>query len=299
MVCTETWEEAEALVRGGVDSRRLVVAPASQPQRDAALQSARAGMAAGRGPLPPAPHSFDLRCLVLLPTYNERANIAAIVGDVLAYLDADVLVIDDASPDGTGEIAQRVAGQQPRVRVLHRPRKMGLGTAYLAGFRQAIEGGYARVFEMDADFSHPPWDLPRLAFASLHADLVIGSRYVKGGSTLGWDLRRRLLSRGANLYARALLALPLRDTTAGFRCYRVDALARLELSKVAAEGYAFQIEMAYRMARAGFRVAEIPIHFSDRAAGKSKMDGKVAREAIRLVPALRWKVRRGEVSPGR
>ncbi len=290
LVWSPDWDDAEARVQRGVDSARIVVAPAAA--RDAALRRAREGIAAGRGPLPLAPHSLGRRGLVVMPTYNERSNLEPLVRDALAYLDADVLVVDDASPDGTGEVADRLAAADARVRVLHRSRKLGLGTAYIAGFRAAIAAGYDLVFEMDADFSHPPWDLPRLAAASAHADLVIGSRYVPGGSTLGWSLRRRLLSRGANLYARTLLGLAVRDTTAGFRCYDVRKLAQLDLAAVAAEGYAFQVEMAFRMARMGFSIAEIPIHFTDRAVGQSKMDARIAREAIWLVPALRRRVRR-------
>src|SRR5690606_17151817 len=166
------------------------------------------------------------------------------------------------------------------------------GTAYLAAFHFAEEHGYGRVFQMDADFSHPPWDLPLLAFASRTADLVVGSRYVRGGSTVGWDFRRRLLSRGANLYARTLLRLPVRDTTAGFRAFDVARLRDLDLARVAGQGYVFQIEMAYRCARAGFRIAEVPIHFTGRRLGASKMDSRIAREAMLLVPKLARTVRR-------
>ena len=280
---------AEAAVRGGIDSSRIVVVGGQDEA--AALAAAREGIAAGRGPVPTRPHGFGLRNLVVLPTYNERENVATIVRDILAYLQTDVLVVDDGSPDGTGEIVEGLAAEDPRVQVLHRQGKQGLGTAYLAGFARAVEQGYERVFEMDADFSHPPWDLPRLCAASREADLVLGSRYVKGGSTEGWDLKRRLLSRGANLYARLSLWAPLRDMTGGFRCYDVGALSRLDLSQVSAQGYAFQIEMAYRFCRAGYRVVEIPIHFVDRRVGASKMDGKIAREALVLVPQLRFRVR--------
>jgi len=162
----------------------------------------------------------------------------------------------------------------------------------LAGFQFAKTRGYERVCEMDADFSHAPWDLPRLVHASSDAELVIGSRYVKGGCTIGWDWKRRLLSRGANLYTRLILASGIRDNTAGFRCFHATALQQLDLAAVSAQGYAFQIEMAFRIVRAGFRVREIPIHFVDRAVGKSKMDGKIAREALLLVPSLRRRVPR-------
>lgn len=293
LVVVADFAAAEAAVRGGTDSRRLVVLGGQD--EGAALAAARAGLLAGRGPLPVRPHSIGRRCLVVIPTYNERDNVEPITRAILDYLETDVLIVDDGSPDGTGRIADRLAEADGRIRVLHRDRRQGLGTAYLAGFARAAERGYERVFEMDADFSHPPWDLPRLAEASLGADLVIGSRYVPGGDTEGWDLKRRLLSRGANLYARACLTSRVRDLTAGFRCYDVGCLRRLDLSQVAAQGYAFQIEMAYRMVVAGFRVREVPIHFVDRRVGASKMDGRIAREAVLLVPRLRFRVRRGNV----
>jgi len=283
------YQRADALVRSGVDSSCLVIAQPSE--QETALERARLGVDGQRGPLPLRPHDSGFRCLLVLPTYDERENLEAIQSDISAYLDTDILIVDDGSPDGTGEIADRLAADNLRVHVIHRAGKQGLGTAYLRGFDFAIEHGYERVFEMDADFSHPPWDLPRLVEATRDAELAIGSRYVAGGSTIGWDLRRRLLSRGANFYARTILGLRVRDVTAGFRCYDVAALSQLDLQGVGAEGYAFQIEMAYRMAKAGFEIAEIPIHFTDRRVGMSKMDGKVAREAILLVPALRWRVR--------
>jgi dolichol-phosphate mannosyltransferase len=236
------------------------------------------------------PHTPPWRTLVVVPTYNEKDNLEPLLRAIHAFVDVDVLVVDDGSPDGTGEIADRLAAADRRVHVLHRQGKQGLGTAYIAGFRFAIERGYERVCEMDADFSHAPWDLPRLVFASHDAELVIGSRYVRGGCTVGWDWKRRALSRGANLYTRAVLASGIRDNTAGFRCFHVRALQALDLSAVAAQGYAFQIEMAFRMVRAGFTVKEIPIHFVDRAVGKSKMDGRIAREALLLVPKLRGRV---------
>jgi len=285
-----SYEAGEAMVRSGTDSSSLVVLAGQD--RAAAEAAAAAGLRAGRGPLRVTPFDCGRRCLIVMPTYNERDNLERILADVLAYLRTDVLVVDDGSPDGTGAIADRLAAREPRVRVLHRSGKQGLGTAYIAGFRTAITDGYDLVFEMDADFSHPPWDLPRLAAAAVNAELVIGSRYVAGGSTLGWDLKRRLLSRGANFYARTVLGLRTRDLTAGFRCYHVLALAALDLAAVAAQGYAFQIEMAFRMARAGFRIVEVPIHFTDRRVGQSKMDARIAREALVLVPRLRRRVPR-------
>jgi dolichol-phosphate mannosyltransferase len=279
---------AEALVRSGIDSARVVVANGQDALR--ARDAAAAGCAAGDGPTPASPHVPPWRTLVVIPTYNEKDNLAAIVRAIWLYLDCDVLVVDDGSPDGTGAIADRLAAADSRLHVLHRTGKQGLGTAYLAGFRFAFERGYERVCEMDADFSHAPWDLPRLVFASGDAELVIGSRYVKGGCTVGWDWKRRMLSRGANLYTRCVLASGIRDNTAGFRVFHVDALKGLDLGAVAAQGYAFQIEMAYRVVRAGHRVKELPIHFVDRFVGKSKMDGRIAREALLLVPKLRGRV---------
>jgi dolichol-phosphate mannosyltransferase len=278
---------ADRAVRAGGDSERLVVLEGQA--EGAAREAAAAGVAAGRGPLRSRPYSCGKRCLVVIPTYNEKDNVAAIARDARAYLDADVLIVDDASPDGTGALADALAAADPRVHVLHRGGKQGLGTAYLAGFAYAAEHGFEKVFEMDADFSHPPWDLPRLAWAGLGSDLAIGSRYVPGGSTVGWDAKRRLLSRGANLYARLLLGTGIRDMTAGFRCFDVAKLRELDLARVSAQGYAFQIEMAFRMVRAGGRVVEVPIHFVDRRVGASKMDGKVAREALLLVPRLRFR----------
>ncbi|MBK8099138.1 MAG: polyprenol monophosphomannose synthase [Planctomycetes bacterium] len=243
--------------------------------------------------MPERPHQAPWRTLVVIPTYNEKDNLEPIVQAILAYLDTDILIVDDGSPDGTGQIADRLAAANPKITVLHRQGKLGLGTAYLAGFALAHQRGYERVCEMDADFSHAPWDLPRLVHLSHDAELVIGSRYVRGGNTVGWDFKRRMLSRGANLYTRMMIGSGIRDNTAGFRCFHVNALQQLDLAAVAAQGYAFQIEMAYRIVRAGFRVKEVPIHFVDRQVGKSKMSGKIAREALMLVPKLRFKVPRG------
>lgn len=289
LVFVATYAEAEAKVRGGIDSAALVVLEGQE--RAAAETAANHGLVAGRGPLRATPYDCGKRCLVVLPTYNERDNVEKIAADILAYLKTDLLIVDDGSPDGTGQLADALAAKDKRVRVLHRKGKQGLGTAYIAGFKDAIQNGYDLVFEMDADFSHPAWDLPRLAAAAKDAELVIGSRYVKGGSTIGWDFRRRMLSRGANLYARTVLGTRIRDMTAGYRCYHVAALGKLDLGAVAAQGYAFQIEMAFRMVRAGCRVAEVPIHFTDRRVGQSKMDSRIAREALLLVPKLRGKVK--------
>lgn len=288
LVIARDFGVVETLVQGGVDSSRICVLH-GQPE-PAARAAAEQGRARGLGPVPLQPHTVPWRTLVVIPTYNEKQNLEPLVATIWRYLDVDILVVDDGSPDGTGAIADRMAAADPRLHVLHRRGKQGLGTAYLAGFRHAIDRGYERVCEMDADFSHAPWDLPRLVFASRDADLVIGSRYVPGGCTVGWGLMRRLLSRGANVYTRAILASRVRDNTAGFRCYHTAALAQLDLSAVQSQGYSFQVEMAFRMVRAGFRVKEIPVHFVDRCNGRSKMDGRIAREALLLVPQLRWRL---------
>jgi dolichol-phosphate mannosyltransferase len=230
-----------------------------------------------------------MRTLICLPTYDERENLEAMVralGD-LGLEGLEVLVIDDASPDGTGEIADRLAAELPWVHVLHRERKEGLGPAYLAGFRRALELGADLVFEMDCDFSHDPADVPRLVAAAENADLVLGSRYVEGGGTRNWGLVRRFISRGGSLYAQMLLQLGVRDLTGGFKCYRRVVLETIELEAISSLGYAFQIETTYRTLRAGFRVVEVPITFSDREVGGSKMSRAIVLEAIWKVPLLR------------
>ncbi len=288
LVVARNFAAAEPLVRSGIDSQHICVLQGQDEVQ--ARAAAERGHAAGFGPTPKRPHVPTWRTLVVIPTYNEADNLEPIVTAIWRYLDTDILVVDDGSPDGTGQIADRLAAADRRLHVLHRTGKQGLGTAYIKGFRFAIERDYQRVCEMDADFSHAPWDLPRLVFASIDAPLVIGSRYVEGGCTVGWGLQRRLLSRGANLYTRTVLGSSIKDNTAGFRCFHTAALARLDLSAVLAQGYAFQIEMAFRMVRAGCKVREIPIHFVDRRVGKSKLDGQVAREALLLVPKLRSRV---------
>ena len=208
--------------------------------------------------------------------------------------DDRVLVIDDNSPDGTGAIADRLAAELPFVDVLHRERKEGLGRAYVAGFRIALERGAELVLEMDCDFSHDPKDVPRLIEAAESADLVLGSRYVAGGGVRDWGLIRRLISRGASIYTRVLL-MPVRDATGGFKCFRREVLERLELDEITSRGYMFQIETTYRVRRAGFRVQEIPIVFADREVGGSKMSRGIVAEAIWRVPALRLAAARGRV----
>ena len=228
------------------------------------------------------------RACVVLPTYNEIDNLPQIVPFILAAArELDVLVVDDNSPDGTGAVADRLAQESPRVRVLHRPRKEGLGRAYLAGFEVALQAGYGRILEMDADFSHDPARLPALLAASREADLVLGSRYVEGGGTVNWGIARQLLSKGGSLYARTILGLPIRDLTGGFKCFRREVLERLDLPSVRSTGYAFQIELTYRAIKRGFRVVEVPITFVDRRVGKSKMSRAIVAEALWKV----WKIR--------
>lgn len=227
-----------------------------------------------------------MRAVVCLPTYNERDNLERMVR-ALGDHGVGVLVIDDASPDGTGEIADRLAGELEHVDVLHRTRKEGLGPAYIAGFERVLAGDADLVLEMDCDFSHDPADVPRLIAAAEDADLVLGSRYVEGGSIPSWGPIRRLVSAGGSLYARLVLGVPVHDLTGGFKCYRREVLERIDLGSISSKGYAFQIETTYRALRAGFRVKEIPITFVDREQGGSKMSKRIVLEAIWKVPALR------------
>jgi len=240
---------------------------------------------------------WAVRRVICLPTYDERENLEPMVralGD-LGLEALEVLVVDDASPDGTGEIADRLAAELPWVHVLHRERKEGLGPAYLAGFARALELGADLIFEMDCDFSHDPADVPRLAAATDEADLVLGSRYVAGGGTRNWGLVRRFISRGGSLYAQVLLGLGIRDLTGGFKCYRRVVLETIDLDAIDSRGYAFQIETTYRSIRAGFRVVEVPITFSDREVGGSKMSRSIVLEAIWKVPLLRLRALTGRM----
>jgi dolichol-phosphate mannosyltransferase len=222
--------------------------------------------------------------LVAIPTYNEAENLEAIVAAVYDALpQTAVLIIDDASPDGTGRLADDLAARCPSLQVLHRPGKQGLGTAYVAGFRYALERDFDCVFEMDADFSHDPQYLPALLAATDDADLVIGSRYVPGGQTPDWGLSRRMISGFGNVFARTLLQLPVRDCTAGFKCYRRCVLEAFDLDAIRLEGYAFQIETVYQCVRKGFRIKEVPIVFPDRKVGTSKMSKAIVAEAFTYV----------------
>ncbi|MCB9780326.1 MAG: polyprenol monophosphomannose synthase [Alphaproteobacteria bacterium] len=229
--------------------------------------------------------------LIVLPTYNEADNLPAIVPAIFAIVPrVRILVVDDLSPDGTGELADAMAADDPRIRVCHRDGERGLGRAYLHGFRLALEDpAVERVLEMDADFSHQPRYLPDLIAATERADLALGCRYMPGGGVEGWGKRRELLSKGGNLYARSILGLPYRDLTGGFKCFRRAVLEALELEAVRSRGYSFQIDLTWRAVQAGFSVAEVPIVFPDRRVGQSKMSGSIVREAISAV----WRMRLG------
>jgi len=238
------------------------------------------------------------RAVLCLPTYNERENLEAMIRALGEFLDTSsdrVLVIDDGSPDGTGEIADRLAAELPWVSVLHRKMKEGLGPAYIAGFRHALAEGAELVLEMDCDFSHEPADVPRLIAAADDVDLVLGSRYAPGGGTANWGLLRRIVSRGGCLYAQIILGLRVRDLTGGFKCFRRAALEAIDLGALSAHGYAFQIEATYRVKRVGLRVQEVPITFVERRAGHSKMTGSIVAEAIWRVPLLRLRALTGKL----
>ncbi|HEY4185217.1 MAG TPA: polyprenol monophosphomannose synthase [Polyangia bacterium] len=231
------------------------------------------------------------RTVIVIPTYNEHDSLVAIVAAVRAAVpDATVLIVDDNSPDGTGALADGLAAADANVRVMHRPGKQGLGRAYLDAFLSLLDEGWERIVQMDADFSHDPTDVPRLLRAlDEGADLAVGSRYVRGGSTVNWGLRRKLISRGGSFYARRVLGIGVRDLTAGFKAWRSEALRRIPLREVGAKGYGFQIEMTYRALKAGARVVELPIRFVDRRVGQSKMSETIFVEAITIV----WRMRFG------
>ncbi|MCY7380153.1 MAG: polyprenol monophosphomannose synthase [Gemmatimonadaceae bacterium] len=237
------------------------------------------------------------RALVIVPTYNECENIRRLIATVLVQ-DAriDILVVDDGSPDGTGTLMDEIVAQNDRVHVIHRARKLGLGTAYIAGFRWALERDYAVVLEMDADFSHDPVHLPQFLLAIEDADMVLGSRYQQGRVTVvNWPIARLILSYCANVYARAVTGLPVWDATGGFKCFRRSVLEAIDLDRVRSNGYAFQIEMSFRAWKRNFRIAEIPIVFVDRTEGTSKMSNSIVREAVWMVWRLRWWSLRGTI----
>jgi dolichol-phosphate mannosyltransferase len=238
------------------------------------------------------------RAVVCLPTYNEVENLEPMIRALDVVLDTardGVLVVDDSSPDGTGEVADRLAAELPWVSVLHRDRKEGIGPAYVAGFRRALAEGAELVLEMDCDFSHDPRDVARLVEAAVDADLVLGSRYARGGGTENWGLIRRLVSRGGCLYAQVLLGVRVKDLTGGFKCFRRSTLEAIDLDAVSARGYGFQIETTYRVLRAGLRVREVPIRFVDRRVGESKMTGSIVAEAAWMVPLLRLRALTGRL----
>lgn len=229
-----------------------------------------------------------MRTLVIIPTYNERENIERIVPEILERDPSiDVLIVDDNSPDGTGELADKMAEKNSKIFVMHREKKAGLGTAYKAGFRYAIENGYDYIFEMDADFSHDPKCIPSFLEAIKEADLVLGSRYISGVNVINWPMSRLLLSYYANVYTRLVTGLPVKDATGGFKCFRRKVLESVDLDKVKSEGYSFQIEVSLRAWKKGFKIKEIPIVFEDRREGRSKMSKKIVREAVWMV----WKLR--------
>jgi dolichol-phosphate mannosyltransferase len=233
---------------------------------------------------------------LVLPTYNEADNVIPIVEASLSALgqtgdEHHVLIVDDNSPDGTGRIADGIAGGDPRVEVLHRPGKQGLGRAYIAGFAYALERGADRVMEMDSDFSHDPFDIPRLVHEARHgADLVLGSRYIPGGGVENWGLGRRIVSRGGCLYAQMILRVPVRDLTGGYKCFNRRVLEAIGVDQMHADGYGFQIELTYRTLKAGFHVREVPSVFHERRAGQSKMSTRIATEAVWKVPALKLRL---------
>lgn len=230
----------------------------------------------------------DKRILVIIPTYNELENIRKIIPAVLSQNEnIDILVVDDNSPDNTGKYVEEKSRVEPRIKVLRRPAKMGLGTAYISGFKYAIDHNYDFVFEMDADYSHDPKDIPAFLEAIKDNDLVLGSRYINGVRVLNWPMKRLMLSYFASVYTRIITGLPIYDTTGGFKCFRIEVLKAINLDEIKSNGYSFQIEMTYKTFKKKFRIKEIPIVFSDRAKGKSKMSRKIVYEAVFMV----WKLR--------
>ncbi len=248
----------------------------------------------------PLEQSGARRVLVIIPTYNERENIESIVGRVHASgPDADVLVVDDGSPDGTGKVADEMAEADARVHVLHRTEKAGLGAAYIAGFDWGLQAGYDVLVEMDADGSHDPAQLPRLLAALDHADLVLGSRWIAGGTVANWPKSREFISRGGNLYTRLALGIDLHDATGGYRAFRREVLEGIDYAAVASQGYCFQVDLAWRATRAGFRVTEVPITFADRERGESKMSHAIVREALWRVTEWGAEYRLGQLRAAR
>jgi dolichol-phosphate mannosyltransferase len=234
-----------------------------------------------------------MKTLIIMPTYNELDNLRPLLNEIFTYAPkTDILIVDDNSPDGTGDLADEIHDRNAQVHVLHRPGKQGLGTAYVAGFKYSIEHGYDAAFEMDADFSHDPRYLPDFLKAIEDADLVIGSRYIPGGDTPNWSLLRRFISGGGNIFARFMLGIPVHDCTAGYRCYRREVLEHIDLDTIQSQGYAFQIELAYRVMKHGFKIVETPIVFQDRRVGKSKMSRKIVIEGFTYVLKARFRRQR-------
>lgn len=281
----ETFELAEILIARGINSAQIAVS--HRPPSDLSYPGyVRHVISGNLAPL--VPFSFDRSALVILPTYNERQNLPAMIDAIRTYLAADILIVDDNSPDGTGQLADDLSRQHTSVQVLHRAKKQGLGPAYLAGFQWALTRHYQSIIEMDCDFSHAPWDLPRMVHRSATADLVIGSRYIPGGGTENWDQRRRLVSQLGNAYVSLFLGSTIHDWTGGFRCFRRELLAEMNLSTVKAKGYVFQVEMAWRARQAGAVIAELPIRFRDRVHGHSKLGWPTIFEAVTEVPRMYW-----------
>jgi len=277
-----SFELAEALIARGADSARIAI------QSDESLdQIYRCAKTAAEAPLVPStPFCYEPTIVIVLPTYNEEQNLEPMITRIANYLVADILVVDDNSPDGTGRLADELSKQRPHVHVLHRPAKEGLGPAYLAGFQWSLKREYELIIEMDCDFSHSPWDLPRLVHRSQTAELVIGSRYVPGGGTCNWDRTRRLVSRLGNRYVSMFLGGDIQDWTSGFRCYRRELLARMDLALVEATGYVFQVEIAWRARQLGASICEMPIRFHDRIHGQSKLGWRSILEAMTGIPKM-------------
>lgn len=279
----QNFECVEKLVARGADSARIAISecPTSEDASPGYFQDSL-----GCPLVPASPFTFDQSIVIVLPTYNERSNLEGLVNAIGQYLVADIVIVDDNSPDGTGQLADELSYRYGHVHVLHRPQKQGLGPAYLAGFEWALERKYDRIIEMDCDFSHAPWDLPRLVHASRTANLVIGSRYVPGGGTNNWDARRRVVSRCGNTYVRLFLGPMIQDWTGGFRCYHRELLLRMRLETVGAKGYVFQVELAWRAVQLGAEIREIPIRFTDRLQGQSKLGWSSLIEGLVEVPKM-------------
>jgi dolichol-phosphate mannosyltransferase len=282
-VVVPTFEVAEDLIARGVDSACIAI---SQIDSSDATYPGYVQLAGNKHLVPVMPFRFDRSILIVLPTYNERQNLEPLIEAIGRYLVADILIVDDNSPDGTGQLADQLSRLHKHVHVLHRARKEGLGPAYIAGFQWALARGYQLIVEMDCDFSHSPWDVPRLVHRSGTADLIIGSRYVPGGGTEDWSRRRRSVSRVGNAYVSLFLGSSIRDWTGGFRCYRHELLANMNVESVNAKGYVFQVEMAWRAHQLGAKICELPIRFSDRVQGQSKLGWQTILEALTEVPRM-------------